>query len=407
MLMALFIGTAFADPWETYRNTAYSRSDVVIGPTFDFTTSATGTTTFTNGATIPTGEVLTGDVTGTASRIAVGTFIDTAYGLKNSTANKAQVNLSANMGLRLGTGATAGSIEIYPGHGIDVGASGVEVDPDDFRDPLSGLVETTSNHLGINLTADKGLEFGTGAALGSLQVEAGDGIDLGSSGVAVDVTDIASTGYGIYEIGTNDLGVNLTANKGLEFGTGAALGSLQINLDGTSLALAAGGISVNPAQELTSLQVSGATYLNGTTIGTGDALDITSVDKLKVATVIVPVYETITFPITNQSVDEYVFIADDAWWLVKAEEIHSVAGTAAAPTAANLTIRICDDNEAPSAGINSTTAVVPLNDAVNNINTASLNSANCLLADGDMIAFDYAGDLAAVRGSVTLTLRRM
>jgi len=349
MLMALFIGTAFADPWETYRNTAYSRSDVVIGPTFDFTTSATGTTTFTNGATIPTGEVLTGDVTGTASRIAVGTFIGTAYGLKNSTANKAQVNLSANMGLRLGTGATAGSIEIYPGHGIDVGASGVEVDPDDFRDPLSGLVETTSNHLGVNLTA----------------------------------------------------------NKGLEFGTGAASGSLQINLDGTSLALGVGGISVNPAQELTSLQVSGPTYLNGTTIGSGDALDITSVDKLKVATVIVPVYETITFPITNQSVDEYAFIADDAWWLVKAEEIHSVAGTAVAPTAANLTVRICDDNEAPSAGINSTTAVIPLNDAVNNINTASLNNTICLLADGDMIALDYAGDLAAVRGSVTLTLRRM
>ena len=56
--MTLFIGIALADPWETYKNTAYSRSDVVIGPTFDFTTSATGTTTFPNGATIPSGKDL-------------------------------------------------------------------------------------------------------------------------------------------------------------------------------------------------------------------------------------------------------------------------------------------------------------------------------------------------------------
>jgi hypothetical protein len=133
----------------------------------------------------------------------------------------------------------------------------------------------------------------------------------------------------------------------------------------------------------------------------------TSADGLTVASVIVPAYETITIPIGASSVDEYVFVADDAWWLVKAEEVHVAAGSEVAPIAANLTIRICDDAEAVTGGVNSTITVIPLNDAANTINTASLNSANAILADGDMIAFDYAGTLTGLRGSVTLTLRRM
>jgi len=49
--IAMLVGIAFADPWETFKNVAYSRSDVTIGPGFDFTTSAAGTVTLTNGAT--------------------------------------------------------------------------------------------------------------------------------------------------------------------------------------------------------------------------------------------------------------------------------------------------------------------------------------------------------------------
>jgi hypothetical protein len=132
-----------------------------------------------------------------------------------------------------------------------------------------------------------------------------------------------------------------------------------------------------------------------------------AVDGFLANSVIVPTYETITIPIGAGSADEYVFVADDAWWLVKAEEVHSAAGSEVAPIAANLTIRICDDAEAVTGGVNSTITVIPLNDAANTINTASLNSANSILADGDMIAFDYAGTLTGLRGSVTLTLRRM
>jgi hypothetical protein len=121
----------------------------------------------------------------------------------------------------------------------------------------------------------------------------------------------------------------------------------------------------------------------------------------------VPVYETLTFPIGASSVDEYVFIADDLWYLVKAEEIHVAAGTEVSPIAANLTIRICDDGEAVTGGINSTITPIPLNSAANTFNTALLNNSNIAIQNGDMIAFDYAGTLTGLRGSVTLIVRRM
>jgi len=73
--IAMLVGIAFADPWETFKNVAYSRSDVTIGPGFDFTTSAAGTVTLTNGATIPAGGTLAGTVTGdvTGNVTAAGT----------------------------------------------------------------------------------------------------------------------------------------------------------------------------------------------------------------------------------------------------------------------------------------------------------------------------------------------
>lgn len=300
----------------------------------------------------------TGSLTGTASRIAVGSFIDTAYGLKNSTANKAQVNISTTRGLQFGTGASLGELQI---------------DPTDLLDTNLGYgIKETSDKLRVN--ASTGLKFGSGASLGALLVEPSDFID---------------TSYGLLD-NSDTIRVNLTANRGLEFGSGALMGSLGIKLDGYSLALGAGGLKLNEsdAQEV-------------------DTIAVNDVDGLTVATVIVPVYETLVVPINNQSVDEYVFIADDLWYLVKAEEVHSVAGTAVAPNAANLTIRICDDAEAVGSGLNATIDVIPLNDAANTINTASLNNTNIVIQNGDMIAFDYAGDLVGLRGSVTLTLRRM
>jgi hypothetical protein len=52
-------------------------------------------------------------MTGTASRIDAGTYLDTLYGLKN-TSNKARLNLSASSGLEFGTGTAEGALKVDP-----------------------------------------------------------------------------------------------------------------------------------------------------------------------------------------------------------------------------------------------------------------------------------------------------
>lgn len=254
--IAMLVGIAFADPWETFRNVATSRNSIVIGPGFDFTTSAAGTCTLTNGATIPSGKVLTGDVTGTASRIAVGSFIDTSYGLKNSTSNKAQVNLSADMGLAFDTGARAGAIKVVNGDGIDLGAAGVEVDATDIIDTNEGLYESTANNIAINLTEDGGLGFGTGADNGALIVYPADGIKTTSNG----------------------LEVNLSAKSGLAIGTGSEDGALKIGVGVFEMDIVGGGTPGNFTLTGASLgdELMGVTYFNATTGNVTAISDLTS-----------------------------------------------------------------------------------------------------------------------------------
>lgn len=175
-------------------------------------TSALNETTATN---ITATGTITGALTGTASRIPAGTFLDTSYGLKNSTANKAQVNLTSN----------------------------------------------------------DGLEFGTGAALGSLGVKTGDGLDTGATGVLIDVTDFLDTNYGLTE-STNDVRVNISTSSGLEFGSGATQGALKIDPADASITLAAGGASVRSGMIKRTLATGTAAATNVTVSGmaTGDEL---------------------------------------------------------------------------------------------------------------------------------------
>jgi hypothetical protein len=70
------------------------------------------------------------------SGIAMGSFIDTSYGLKNATTNKAQVNLSAASGLEFGSGATQGALKIDPTDAsLTLAAGGISV--------RSGLIKRT------------------------------------------------------------------------------------------------------------------------------------------------------------------------------------------------------------------------------------------------------------------------
>jgi hypothetical protein len=186
---------------------------------------------------------VTGTLTGTASRIAVGSFIDTGYGLKNSTANKAWINITADKGLEFGTGTALGSLQAEAGNGIKLSSAGIAVEPTDIIATSYGLMDS-SDDIRVNLTTDDGLEFGAGAALGSLGVKAGDGIDTGSTGVLVDATDIINTANGLYESSENNIAVNLTDNDGLGFGTGAELGAL-ILVPSSGIKNTANGVEVN------------------------------------------------------------------------------------------------------------------------------------------------------------------
>jgi len=75
------------------------------------------------------------------------------------------------------------------GDGIDVTGQAIAVDVTDIIDTSYGLTES-SNNIRVSLAATSGLNFSTGALL----VGAGDGIDVLTNTIAVDVTDILGSG---------------------------------------------------------------------------------------------------------------------------------------------------------------------------------------------------------------------
>lgn len=85
------------------------------------------------------------------------------------------------------------------------------------------------NHTAVTLTAGDGLAGGGDiSASRTFAVGAGDGIDVAADSVAVDVTDVIDTSYGLTE-SSNDIRVNLDAAGGLEFDSGAIRVKLPTN----------------------------------------------------------------------------------------------------------------------------------------------------------------------------------
>jgi hypothetical protein len=122
-------------------------------------------------------------------------FTNTNYGL-NESGGKAGINLSADMGLAFDTGARAGALKVKNGDGIDLGSAGVEVDVGDLIG--DGIRESTSpaNNFEVNVTGYKGLEIGTGANDSELMVEVDSGLQLTSSGIGVKLSDTSLTAAG-------------------------------------------------------------------------------------------------------------------------------------------------------------------------------------------------------------------
>ncbi len=182
-------------------------------------------------------------------------FTNTNYGL-NESGGKAGINLSADMGLAFDTGARAGALKVKNGDGIDLGAAGVEVDATDIIDTNEGLYESTANNIAINLTEDGGLGFGTGADNGALIVYPADGIKTTSNG----------------------LEVNLSAKSGLAIGTGSEDGALKIGVGVFEMDIVGGGTAGNFTLTGAALddELISVLYFNATTGNVSAITDLTA-----------------------------------------------------------------------------------------------------------------------------------
>jgi hypothetical protein len=155
----------------------------------------------------------------------------------------------------------------------------------------------------------------------------------------------------------------------------------------------------------------GAVTLNGaTTVATTKTLAVTDADALTVGGVIVPQEMVINWPISASSVDENIFIADDAWRVTKIEEVHAVAGSEGAPNLFNATVVKISGVTAPGSGLPMHNATITLSATANTVITPTLSTiaANSTLADGDKIGVNYQGTGTSLAGGViTIHMKRV
>ena len=148
-----------------------------------------------------------------------------------------------------------------------------------------------------------------------------------------------------------------------------------------------------------------STSNGGPTVASGQILAVTTADKLTVGGIIVPQEMTLNWPINAASVDENIFIANEAWEVTKIEEAHTVVGSDIG--AVTVSLKVCDGTEAPSAGDAAQSAAFDLKGAANTVQTGTL-SATKTLADGNRLGLDYTGTLTALAGGVvTVHLKRV
>jgi len=147
-------------------------------------------------------------------------------------------NVVVNVTYETGGGGSTG-VSYTAGDGVDIASSVISADVTDFIDTDYGLTES-SNNIRISLAATSGLEFSTGAlqvadeiagaglAISSkvLAVNVGDGLEIDSDAVVVDVTDIIDTSFGLAEV-ANRMRVKVAAAGGVDFD---ASGGLQIDV---------------------------------------------------------------------------------------------------------------------------------------------------------------------------------
>ena len=102
------------------------------------------------------------------------------------------------------------------------------------------------------------------------------------------------------------------------------------------------------------------------------------------------------------SVSHVIFIADGAYKVVGATEIHSVVGS----TSAAVTVEVDTGTTAPGSGTAMHSTAFDLTATVNTLQTATITAtaAQATLAAGNCVALKFAGTLTGLVGCVTVQL---
>jgi hypothetical protein len=161
------------------------------------------------------------------------------------------------------------------------------------------------------------------------------------------------------------------------------------------------------------LDATGNTFLNGTTVGAGDTLAVTDADRLTVAGVIVPQEMILNVPVTNTSLNNTIFIANNAWQVTKIESSLTAATTVYNPfprvTIVKLTgAQVPSGNHTTLLG-NYTRRLDFKTGSLGTIATATLNSTvdSLQLADGDRLGIKSNSTLKDVVALITIHMKRV
>lgn len=120
---------------------------------------------------------------------------------------------------------------------------------------------------------------------------------------------------------------------------------------------------------------------------------------------VIPNNIAISYPILAGSLDTPVFIADDAYQVVKINEVHSVVGGGSAA----VTVKKCTGTTAPASGTAMHASAIDLTATINtNISPTLVATTSTLtLAAGDKVSLDFSGTLTGLVGVITINLKRV
>ena len=171
-------------------------------------------------------------------------------------------------------------------------------------------------------------------------------------------------------------------------------------------------IAADAVKQATGLTVSASrTYSATQTISSGTTLAVATADKLTVGGVIVPQAIEVSFhgQAAGAMVDQSFFVANRAYQVTAAKEVHAVAES----TATNLRVQVVKDTStnAPGAGTdlltNNSSAGFDCKATANTVQSGTLTAtvASLQLAAGDRLSVDFeAGATELVGCTITVTL---